>query len=327
MRRPKNKTVRLEEVVIDQRAQTRADGLDDAHVEQMVEDVKELPPMLVVEVGGKYMLADGFHRHAAYKRAKMIRVPVAVIVGTEDDWIDAFASANDDQRAKPRTRDDKRRSVEVVIELRGDQWSNVRIAEAAKVSEGFVRKIRKSDPDQPRTYEVETTPKREGKDGKLRPANIKHPTKTSESAPEAVVEPTPEHDTDPSTEAVSEPAPPTPAEPVKQAEPEPDGDSEQPASIDAGAVFVDDVGALCREMDRVNGRMKELKSSPFAYTIHFDSAISQVDAARKTIWQGRPAYHCPYCEREGEVRPSCTACKGTGKVKKTTYDSGKEACP
>jgi ParB-like chromosome segregation protein Spo0J len=89
---------------------------------------------------------------------------------------------------------------------------------------------------------------------------------------------------------------------------------------DEGAEFVKAVETLCREMDQVAARMKALKSSRFAYSINIDSSVSQVQAARQTFWQGRPAHPCPYCSAEG-----CKACAMTGRVKKATHDSGREA--
>ena len=84
--------------------------------------------------------------------------------------------------------------------------------------------------------------------------------------------------------------------------------------------FVALVETLCRDIDQIAGRLKALKPDPLSYSMHIDSAVAQVEAARKTLWQGRPAHDCPYCEGKG-----CKTCNQTGRVKKTTYDSGREA--
>lgn len=105
-------------------------------------------------------------------------------------------------------------------------------------------------------------------------------------------------------------------EAVAVAHEESDGEKE----ADPAAAFVSDVEALCRDMDQIAARLKALKGSPLSYCMHVDSAVSQVQAARQTIWQGRPAYSCPYCKGEG-----CDVCKRTGRVKKTTHDSGTKA--
>ena len=84
------------------------------------------------------------------------------------------------------------------------------------------------------------------------------------------------------------------------------------------------VELLCRDLDKVTARMRELKADPRAYSVHWDSAIAQVEAARKTCWQGRPAFPCPYCAANGE-NANCTACKGIHWVKKSTHDNGLKA--
>ena len=84
--------------------------------------------------------------------------------------------------------------------------------------------------------------------------------------------------------------------------------------------FVAAVESLCRDVDQIAARMKSLKSSRYAYSINVDSSVAQVEAARKTLWQGRPAHVCPYCKGEG-----CKTCAQTGRVKRSTYDSGREA--
>jgi hypothetical protein len=105
-------------------------------------------------------------------------------------------------------------------------------------------------------------------------------------------------------------------EAVAQTHEETTGEKEE----DAGAAFVAAVEALCRDMDQIAARAKSLKDSPLSYTMHVDSAVAQVQAARQTLWQGRPAYSCPYCKGEG-----CDVCKRTGRVKKATFESGTKA--
>ena len=94
---------------------------------------------------------------------------------------------------------------------------------------------------------------------------------------------------------------------------------------DLGEVFVADVETLCRDMDKIAARIKAMKATPYAFSIHLDSAASQVEAARKTLWQGRPAHPCPYCRANEQVKPDCRACHGTSRVKKSVYDAGVDA--
>lgn len=89
--------------------------------------------------------------------------------------------------------------------------------------------------------------------------------------------------------------------------------------------FVAEVEAICRDMDRTAARVKRLKANKLSYSIHVDSALGQHEAARKTLWQGRPCKPCPYCRAAGEPQPNCRSCRGTGRVKPASYAAGVEA--
>lgn len=106
---------------------------------------------------------------------------------------------------------------------------------------------------------------------------------------------------------------PAPAEEPAPAEP----------AADEGAAFVALVETLCRDTDQIAARMKALKANRFAYAIHVDSAVSQVEAARKTLWQGRPSEPCPYCVANEAA--GCKACGMTLRVKAATAQRGREA--
>lgn len=253
----KTKTVKLEQIEVDPRAQTRAGELDKDHIEQMVEDLDNLPPMKCVLVGDRLLLADGFHRFAAYRKKRMIRVDVLAASGSEDDWIDAFAKANDDQKGKPRTRADKRCSVARVLGMRPN-WSNVRVAESAGVSDEFVRKLRVPGSNVGTSLGAETanpSEKREGKDGKSYPATQPKPMPKPpvyrdpedvedpiyDSGETVVFKDRGEEDYDesePKAQPTLEPEP----EPVKQLEPVPEGDTEQSDTKIIGPVMVDEWG-------------------------------------------------------------------------------------
>lgn len=345
MIKPKTRTVRLDEIVVDQRAQTRADGVDAEHVAQMVEAVDDLPPMLCVEFDGKPHLADGFHRMDAYRKAKKIRVTILCAKGTEDDWIDAFASANDSQKGKPRRREDKRNAVLRAIEVR-PTWTNVRVAEAARVSESLVRQVRKNDPEvasagslQGRLNDPEPTPvishqgrlndpeeasedkkhdacppgKRLGRDGKYYPATIK--SKSADDKP------------------LTQPEPAQKPEPVNQEtnvkvdnSEQVDTDTEQSVEEgDPAEQFCGVVSSLCRELDGIGQRVAALKDSPYGRFVHWQSAQLQIKNGRETLWQGRPLYECPYCKVAGEVQPACRCCGGLNVTTKSSHKAGAAA--
>lgn len=98
---------------------------------------------------------------------------------------------------------------------------------------------------------------------------------------------------------------------------------ESEEETDPGEEFVESVEKLCRDIDQIVKRMKELKQSKFAYCMHIDSAVSQVEAARKSLWIGRPCHPCPYCE--ANEASGCKACGNTNRVNKGIRDRGLDA--
>ena len=54
----------LDDLVLDPNLNLR-DRLDDFTVERYAESWQRLPPITVFEVDGRWLMADGFHRHAA----------------------------------------------------------------------------------------------------------------------------------------------------------------------------------------------------------------------------------------------------------------------
>jgi hypothetical protein len=322
----KTKTVRFEQIEVEPRAQTRAGELDNDHIDQMIEDLDDLPPMKCVMVGERFLLADGFHRYAAYRKRRMIRVDVLASTGTEDDWIDAFAKANDDQKGKPRTRADKRASVLRVVEMRPN-WSNVRIAEAAGVSDEFVRKLRPSVSNVGKAQDgkpIETSEKREGKDGRM--FNATKPKPPVYRDPEDIEDPVYDSgepvvykdrgeddydDSEPEAQIPSAPAP----EPISEAEPEPEavGDPVQVDTTDESdpqQTMVDELSQLCYQLDKIKKRVAELQQMPHGKFIHVQSIASNLQSARGTMWANRPTHKCPACAKSGRLSTECKHCNG-----------------
>src|SRR5947199_114114 len=74
----------LDELVLDPNLNLR-DRLDDFTVERYAEAWQRLPPITVYEVEGRWLLADGFHRHAAAVMLGKKSIPAEVREGTFDD--------------------------------------------------------------------------------------------------------------------------------------------------------------------------------------------------------------------------------------------------
>ncbi len=319
-------SLRLNQVVVDDDIQPRAKGLDQKHVDELADalrDGKKLPPVVVYDVGDAFLLSEGFHRHAAYTQAKKTHIPCEVRAGTREECkLNALAS-NQGHGLK-RTNADKLRALVEVAAMQ-PKWSDGKIADFIGVSRNFVNENRPQlSSDDSSTAPNETT-KREGKDGKNYQAKKPQlssddncqepkPTKTSvydESTPEA----------DPAT-AVATSTPPTTAEPVIQPEQPANDDPEQVDTADPSEQFCDTLKAICRDLDAIGQRVAALKDSPYGRFVHWQSAKDQIKNGRETIWQGQPNYHCPYCKVAGEVQPACRCCGGLNVCTKQSYKAG-----
>lgn len=163
------KLLMLDAIVIDCSIHARADGLDGRHVLDLAEAIErgeELPPPVVFKQSGEagqYLLAAGFHRVQAYRKAGKTKVRCEVRTGGRRDAI-LFAAGSDLGHGLKRSNADKRRCVALLLEAFPD-WSNSRIAEAAGVSHTFVNNLRPE-----LQLETVSSSTRTGLDGKKRPA-------------------------------------------------------------------------------------------------------------------------------------------------------------
>lgn len=320
----KTRTLKLKNVNVDPAIQPRAAGLDEGHVADLEAAYRAgaavPPPRVVKTASGAMWLSRGFHRIAAALRAGLAELEFEVVAGDRKDAIIDAACSNTDHGLK-RTNADKRRAVEILL-TECPEWSDRKLADSAGVGDDLVRAVRKATVQVPFSGTCDAPAKRVGKDGKAYTVKPKSPLKAPEpeaedpaivaeaglsADPVEVVAPA-DDDANPEDTPIFEPEPPA---------------TPPPAEADPAADSLAAVETLCRDMDAVAGRMKGLKADRYCYAIHVDSAVAQVEAARKTLWQGRAAFPCPYCEASGE--PGCRACGGTRRVKRSTRDSGLEA--
>jgi hypothetical protein len=118
--------------------------------EEVIEEYTELlrqgvqfPPVVVVRDPEENLwLADGFHRLAAAERAYWTHFPAEVFGGSVRE-ARLYAIKANARHGLRRTNADKRKAVLVLLEdEEWRQWSDVRLAEAAAVSDRFVARIR-----------------------------------------------------------------------------------------------------------------------------------------------------------------------------------------
>lgn len=133
--------VPLDDLVLDPDLNLR-DRLDEATVERYAEAWGRLPAVTVYEVEGRWLLADGFHRHAAAAALGKRVIAAEVRVGTYDEALD-FAAGVNLSHGLPFNRSERRRAVDVKLRLHPD-WSDRRLADDLGVSRDLVGKIRKS---------------------------------------------------------------------------------------------------------------------------------------------------------------------------------------
>jgi hypothetical protein len=185
------KALKIEAIRVDGGTQMRA-RLCEETVEEYTRLFKsgaKLPPVDVFFDGTDHWLADGFQRLTGAYDAGHATIQAVVHKGTQRDAILFACGANSDHGLK-RTNADKRRAVETLLnDEEWVKWSDVRIAEAACVSQEFARQVRKElttvvgsaaakAVDQPRI----------GKDGKERKAPAPKADREPKAVPKHVVD-------------------------------------------------------------------------------------------------------------------------------------------
>ena len=155
------RNVPLNDLVLDPNLNLR-DRLDDFTVERYADSWDRLPPITVYEVDGKWLVADGFHRHAAAVMLGKRTIPAEIVVGSFTDALDFVASVNL-FHGLPLSRSERRRAVEVKLKLHHD-WSDRRMSEELAVSRELVAKIRRQLIE---GSQIPNNPGRVGSDGKL----------------------------------------------------------------------------------------------------------------------------------------------------------------
>lgn len=150
----------LEELVLDPNLNLR-DRLDEFTVERYADSWERLPPITVWEIKGRWLVADGFHRHAAAVLLGLETIPAEVRKGSMTEALDFVSSVNL-FHGLPLTRSERRRAVEVKMRIHHD-WSDRRMAEELGVSRELVAKTRRNLVE---AGQVPNLPGRIGADGK-----------------------------------------------------------------------------------------------------------------------------------------------------------------
>lgn len=332
--------VALDELRVDGGTQPRA-RMDQGTVEEYAEFLrgnpnKDLPPgSSVLDPEGRHWLYDGFHRREAYGLAGRKDMPVVVVDGSQRQAVFLSLAANAAHGLK-RTNDDKRRAVEtMLLDTEWAKWSDRKIAAHCAVSNHFVADVRKSltvnSPSEERRY---TT--KHGTTTTMKTSNIgrKPPPAASPDADDdgfdmevggPEVSMPPQEQIDAATRALNgeirDAATRVLNGEVPEREPGDDSDVE-PYLTDAEGERVPEqaleafakakeLGAICREIDALIGRVEDIAKGPGGRLIRLDSFRQQMKDAKGNLWANRPTHVCPYCHGEPTEKP-CVCCRGEG---------------
>ena len=156
--------VPVDDLVLDPNLNLR-DRLDEFAIERYADAWERMPPVTVFEVDGQWLLADGFHRHAAAIKLNRRMIPAEVREGSMADALD-FATGVNAFHGLPWTRAERRRAVEVKLRLHPD-WSDRRLAEDLGTGRDLVGRVRKNLVE---AGQLAATAGRVGADGKVYPA-------------------------------------------------------------------------------------------------------------------------------------------------------------
>ena len=137
--------IKAASIVIDPKIVDRVDGLDFVTIQSYADHMENgavFPPIQIVSNGDTLWLVDGQHRIEATKKVNLEKIEANV---TQGDYRDALlmSCGTNDEHGKPRTNEDKRQKVLMLLEDEEWQgWSSRKIAEKCKVGHKFVDKLR-----------------------------------------------------------------------------------------------------------------------------------------------------------------------------------------
>ena len=227
---PVRETLPLDSIVLDAGTQVRA-AINLAVVDDYVADLEQgdhFPPVVVFRAEGRDLLADGFHRVHAYRKAGCSQIEADVRPGTIDDslWFALGANSRHGERLQ---RGDKRHAIELAYRAWPDA-SQRRIADHVGCSQAHVGRVRSA------LKPMFQLPDRAvGSDGRTRPAT-RAPSASSGVASSPVAErpvPVPADGPDPSSDGAALPtaSPARDGSEVEESDPSSDPHGDQPAPV------------------------------------------------------------------------------------------------
>lgn len=313
------KSIKIEDIILDAGTQVRADIRSDVvteYAEAYLAKAK-LPPVDAFHDGGKYLLADGFHRVMGASKAGLTSLEAEVHRGTRLDCIKFALSANAHHGVR-RTNADKRHAVEIALR-EFPKLSNVAIAEICAVSAPFVLDLRKdqgvtvtpcSSATDSESTKLDSEAKRVGLDGKAYKLPVPQPRKPVPQPPKpaAKIPPVPQ----PKAEQKPPPAPKDVLD--KTGHPIP------PPIVELW-YEADKVQELLTQISNIKGVLRNAQDNKniiFA-EVNFSSALSNLDQAYTDIKTAKPYAVCTSCQ--GVTNDTCTFCKSRGFISQFRFET------
>jgi len=248
------------------------------------------PPIDVFKCGRGYILADGWHRVYAFRKAKKKSILAEVHEGDEGACLRFCLQANQSHGLR-RTNADKKRAVKLALK----QFPDMNESEAAKlcgVSHTYVAKI-KSALDEEKAHAATN--------GGVAPRNIQ---------PRAVAPPDP-------LKARMSPASPVPAADVvsdAMGYPVPD----KVIDFWSRSFEVQSVLEMVEDLERVIDLAESSKDVLWHEAV-FQTAKADLSRVRQNIETAKPYAVCTNCQ--GQLPESCTLCGGKGFISKFRFDT------
>lgn len=336
-------TMRLDQLTFDPAIQPRADGLNEAVVEQYADDLrdgkaKDMPPLVAYATpDGPVLVSQGFHRGEAHRRAGKEEVQVELRDGDRKDaLIDACGSNR--KHGLQRTNKDKRRAVELVL-LAFPEWTDRSAAEAVGVSNKFVGDVRRELIDAGRLVEPETKTGKGGKEYHIAPTapQARDLPDNTEPEPESEDDASelPSHDLgEPVAAAPPKSPPPAPAPPPPIGTQKPIDALPRdrcgrviPAPLlkafAAGQGLADSAASFTRGLNLLTQADATPEVGGFLRTRPHLTTDSRALAAyvRRSLV---PYCVCPACifrEQDYKPLPDCPTCGGRGYLTRANYDA------
>ncbi len=321
----------LDDLVVDEAFQPREGPLNEEHVADMAEALRQdrelqLPPVVACVWGGRHHLTQGFHRVAAYRQAGRETVPCRVIqvAGRADAVVNAMCS-NREHRGLRRSNADKRRAAAEVLRVQPG-WADGKVAKEVGVDPKTVAAERAR---LRATREIPESATRVGCDGRARPVRPAAQRTFEDLAGEAVrQDKTPDHcpaaaDGPVAAEQGATGAPSGGGRPAadaavrKAGEYPPDGRF-MPHADDAAKVVAVMAGVKQR-LEKVRADMRSLFKDPrhpVAARMHYHASFdASLTAMLDDLATNSPTHTCPHCAGTGEADGEpCRTCDGYGLI-------------